>query len=173
MFHKLFQIFIWKLFIHYKKRVTMKNTESNKHQGIIKIYKKYQSSRKSIIKLEKALLQLKKDLNLSEVDFFNLHICIYEIFVNAVYHGNNIDPSKFVELFIETSNDSVKVMVIDQGKGFSLENVADPLSSENILRDSGRGIFIVKNYAKTFDFKLIPRGFCAILTFEFQKNNPP
>lgn len=125
------------------------------------VYKKYKSTRSSIRKLECELDSLRQKLNLTDADFFRLNICVTEIFVNAVYHGNKVDPDKYVEILIHADTQNVNVLVIDEGNGFSLSDVPDPIANENLLKDAGRGIFITKNYAKTINFKHSVRGFCV------------
>jgi serine/threonine-protein kinase RsbW len=129
------------------------------------LYNKFKSTRKSIDELEQILCSIRKKLFISEIDYYNIYLCIYELFINAVHHGNHIDISKYIELIIEKEDNKLIITTIDQGKGFLLEDIPNPLTIENILKDSGRGIFIMKNYATTINYKHSPRGFCSTITF--------
>ena len=71
---------------------------------------------------------------------------VREATVNAVLHGNNYDPAKRVEIVFERQPGRLQVTVRDQGKGFAAEDVPDPLAPENLLKQSGRGIFLMRAY---------------------------
>jgi serine/threonine-protein kinase RsbW len=77
-------------------------------------------------------------------------VAVRESVVNAIKHGNQGDESKrvVVEFTTVPSRDSEELVirVEDEGEGFDPENVADPLAPENILKSSGRGIFLIRNF---------------------------
>jgi serine phosphatase RsbU (regulator of sigma subunit)/anti-sigma regulatory factor (Ser/Thr protein kinase) len=73
-------------------------------------------------------------------------ICIFEMLTNAVVHGNQNDASKKVVVFYKITPISASMSVIDEGNGFDFENVPDPLSPENRMKDHGRGIFLMRHY---------------------------
>lgn len=125
------------------------------------IYKRYKSFRKSIEELDRDLNTWKQQFNMTEIDFFGFNMCMTEIFVNALYHGNKLDPNKYVELLIEADGNYLTVFIIDEGAGFALADVPDPTTEENLLKDYGRGIFITNNYARGLASKRTVRGFCV------------
>ena len=61
-------------------------------------------------------------------------------------HGNKLDPNKNVIVSINISDDELKVSIKDEGEGFDPESVPDPTKPENIMRDSGRGIHIMRSF---------------------------
>ena len=130
------------------------------------IHKKLRTTRKSIDDLIKIIYSLRYIANISEEDFYNIYLCVYELYVNAVFHGNKVNPAKYIELIIQYQNNSLKITVIDQGDGFALENVPDPLAEENLFKVTGRGIFIVNNYSKSIKYKHTFRGFNAVIQYE-------
>jgi len=71
---------------------------------------------------------------------------VREATVNAVLHGNAYDPAKRVEVVFGRQPGKLQVTVRDQGKGFDEEDVPDPLVPENLLKQSGRGIFLMRAY---------------------------
>jgi serine phosphatase RsbU (regulator of sigma subunit)/anti-sigma regulatory factor (Ser/Thr protein kinase) len=73
-------------------------------------------------------------------------ICIFEMLTNAIMHGNNGDTSKRVTVFYSVNTFSSTISVIDEGEGFDYNNLPDPLSPENIMKDHGRGVFLIRNY---------------------------
>ena len=79
-----------------------------------------------------------------------ISVAIRESVINAIKHGNRNDSSKRVfDEFETTKPDNVPELTIrvrDQGEGFEPEEVADPLAPENLLKSSGRGIFLIRNF---------------------------
>jgi serine/threonine-protein kinase RsbW len=66
--------------------------------------------------------------------------------VNAVLHGNAYDPEKKVHLDFERTKGDLVITIKDQGKGLDLGRIPDPLSPENLLKTSGRGIFLIRSF---------------------------
>lgn len=75
----------------------------------------------------------------------DIAICVTELVNNAMLHGNKSLPEKSVTVKIEHTNKSVSITVKDQGEGFNPDDIADPLAEENLMKEVGRGIFIVKS----------------------------
>ena len=77
-------------------------------------------------------------------------IAVRESVINAIKHGNRNDPAKrvFVEFLAERSPGAFEltIRVRDQGEGFDPASLPDPLAAENILKSSGRGIFLIRNF---------------------------
>ncbi len=89
-------------------------------------------------------------------------VAIRESVINAIKHGNRHDAAKhvFVE-FEATTTDLVpelSISVRDQGEGFEPEEVADPLAPENLLKSSGRGIFLIRNFMDDVKLQKVPEG---------------
>jgi serine/threonine-protein kinase RsbW len=94
-------------------------------------------------------------------------VAIRECVVNAIKHGNLHDVSKRVFVELETTDgaegQALIIRVRDQGAGFDLEEVADPLSEENLLRSSGRGIFLIRSFMDDVQLRRVPEGGMEIL----------
>jgi serine/threonine-protein kinase RsbW len=77
-------------------------------------------------------------------------VAVRECVVNAIKHGNRNDESKrvIVEFSPVPPHDpeELVIRVEDEGEGFDPEEIADPLAPENILKSSGRGIFLIRNF---------------------------
>ena len=71
---------------------------------------------------------------------------VREAAVNAVLHGNAYDPNKKVRVSFETTPDSMVITIADEGIGLKDVELPDPLSQENLLKQSGRGIFLIRAF---------------------------
>ncbi len=76
----------------------------------------------------------------------DLAISVSELVNNAIIHGNGFDESKEVDVRYVVSDAEIKIMVCDQGAGFEMTEVNSPIEDDNLLKEVGRGIFIVKNF---------------------------
>ena len=88
--------------------------------------------------------KLAKKLGFDEDTCDNLGIAVTEVVANAITHGNKKDKSKKVHIKFVYTNKVFKIHIRDEGTGFKPEEIANPLEPENIYKESGRGIFIVK-----------------------------
>ena len=75
-----------------------------------------------------------------------ISMAVREAAVNAVLHGNAYDPSKKVTLAFERTVRDLVITIRDQGKGIDLNAIPDPLAPENLLKTSGRGIFLIRSF---------------------------
>ncbi len=85
-------------------------------------------------------------------------IAIREAVANAIKHGNRQDPEKEVEVELAIVGDEAVIRVVDQGEGFDLQAVDDPLAPENLLKPNGRGIFYMKNFMDGIEYGSCPDG---------------
>ena len=88
-------------------------------------------------------------------DFISGYIglCVSESVNNAIYHGNKMDQNKHVTIFAECKNDWLTVEVADEGAGFNCDDLPDPTRTENLRKEGGRGLFIIRNLAEQISFK--------------------
>jgi len=89
--------------------------------------------------------ELLVELRVAEDSRHWIGLAVREAVSNAIRHGNEGDPEKRVGVRVELELDEVVVRVRDQGSGFDLDSVGDPLAPENLLKPSGRGIFYMRN----------------------------
>jgi len=75
----------------------------------------------------------------------NLFVALDEAFVNAVKHGNKFDSNKLVRISATVSKQEAKFTVEDQGEGFDVKNIPDPLDPQNLFKTSGRGVLFIYN----------------------------
>jgi len=82
-------------------------------------------------------------------------MAVRECMVNAVVHGNRYNKKKKVHLDLEPSSTGLTVVIGDEGEGFDINALPDPLSPDNLLRQSGRGLLLVRAFMD--DFQVQPR----------------
>ncbi len=85
-------------------------------------------------------------------DCFGVRLSLEEALVNAIKHGNRMDPDKKVYVACELTDDEVKVVIEDQGDGFKVEGVPDPTDDENLEKPSGRGIMLIRSFMTGFRY---------------------
>ena len=93
-----------------------------------------------------------------EDELGNISLAAREAAVNAVMHGNKQSPDKKVALSIELTGEALTIRVADQGPGFDPDSLPDPLAPENILRSSGRGIFLIRAFMDELKFRRLESG---------------
>ena len=79
-------------------------------------------------------------------EILNLGLAVREATINAIKHGNGLDPKKSVRVTFTFDDEGLEVAVRDRGKGFDPENVADPTLPENLYQPSGRGVLLMKAF---------------------------
>ncbi len=89
--------------------------------------------------------------NIDDSIIADIAICATEIANNGIIHGNKEDPEKTVTLDMDFSGNEVTITVTDQGNYFNPELVENPLDDKNLLREVGRGIFIVRSLMDRLD----------------------
>ena len=89
-------------------------------------------------------------------------VAVRESVINAIKHGNRNDATKHVFVEFETGVNAhvpeLAIRVRDQGEGFDPEAVANPLDPENLLKSSGRGIFLIRNFMDDVQLQRAPEG---------------
>jgi serine/threonine-protein kinase RsbW len=88
---------------------------------------------------------------------------VRESVTNAIQHGNKLDQSKRVDIGFEVGSDHLAISVRDQGAGFRVENLPNPLDPENLLKPSGRGIFYIRSFMDQVEFRTPTQGGTEIL----------
>jgi serine/threonine-protein kinase RsbW len=91
-----------------------------------------------------------------------IELTISESMINAIQHGNKSDPAKNATLKISSTGDSIEIIVEDQGTGFTLDKIADPTDTANLLKPSGRGILIIRSFMDEVDLTEREGGGCRL-----------
>jgi len=98
-----------------------------------------------------------------EDDVHKIGMAVREGVINAYNYGNSQQREKKIVLTVEFEGEKMVVHVTDEGPGFDLSQVPDPLAEENILRTSGRGIFLIKAFMDEFSVQRGPNGGAEIV----------
>jgi serine/threonine-protein kinase RsbW len=105
------------------------------------------SKQESITLLENLIEEISDKYNVSEDTFANMMTCLNEVVINAIVHGNKLDPSKKVIVNADIEGKRIIWTVTDEGAGFDYNNLPDPTAPENLESLTGRGVFIIKHLA--------------------------
>lgn len=104
-------------------------------------------------KVESLLNDLQSEIGFNDELYAKLMLTVSEAATNGIVHGNKQDPSKKVVLTAESDGSILTVTTKDEGEGFEPDEVDDPLAEENLLKPSGRGVFLMNEYADEVEYK--------------------
>lgn len=107
---------------------------------------------------ESICMRIAEASGFDEEDLHKIGMSVREGVINAYNYGNQQDRRKKIMLTIELSPETYTVRVLDQGKGFEVHTVPDPLAEENLLRTSGRGLFLMRAFMDVFEVRRGPGG---------------
>ena len=88
-----------------------------------------------------------------EDDLHKIGMSVRECMVNAVVHGNRYNARKKVHVMIQRSSDRLAIVIQDEGEGFDMAELPDPLANENLLRHSGRGLLLIQAFMDEFQIR--------------------
>lgn len=114
--------------------------------------------------VENAIDEVTSTIGIKQENYGKILVSTMEAVNNAILHGNNSNPDKFVNIDISFTNKDLKVKVIDEGQGFKPEEVPDPTISENIESLNGRGVFLMTQLADKIKYS--KKGNTVTMTFK-------
>jgi serine/threonine-protein kinase RsbW len=116
------------------------------------------STMDAVSEVEAAAEKFASEAGLDEDESFRLTMAVREAAVNAVLHGNDYDPSKQITAKFENTGKSLVITIADQGKGLDPDTLPDPTAPENLLRGTGRGIFLIRSLMDEVHFRQLHPG---------------
>jgi serine/threonine-protein kinase RsbW len=116
------------------------------------------STMESVAAVEAAAEKLAAKAGLDEDERYHVAMAAREAAVNAVLHGNEYDPAKRIAASFENTGDALVITISDQGKGLDPETLPDPRIPENLLRGTGRGIFLIRSFMDEVHFRQLHPG---------------
>lgn len=108
------------------------------------------STLESVDQAEDIVLREAREMGFDEDEQHHIGISLRECMVNAVVHGNKYNSRKKVRLVVSRTPERLEILVGDEGEGFEMEKVPDPLAEENLLRQSGRGVMMIQAFMDEF-----------------------
>ena len=116
------------------------------------------SSLQSVSMAEETAQLMAAKAGFDEDNCLKVSMAVREAAINAVLHGNAYDPRKKVTVAFENTGQALVITVTDQGKGLDVNSVPDPTSPENLLKQSGRGIFLMRAFMDEVRVRLLEPG---------------
>jgi serine/threonine-protein kinase RsbW len=112
----------------------------------------------SVSDVEAAADQLATEAGLDEDQRFHVAMSVREATINAVLHGNGYDSARHIDVSMENTGTALIFTIADQGQGFDPDHLPDPLAPENLLRGTGRGIFLIRSLMDEVHFRQLHPG---------------
>ena len=111
------------------------------------------STLQTVDSAEEKATSIATELGFSEDEVMQISMAVREAAVNAVLHGNAYAPDKKVTLSFERTPENLVITVSDQGAGIDLACIPNPLAPENLLKTSGRGIFLMRSFMDVVEIR--------------------
>lgn len=92
------------------------------------------------------------ELGWDECEVFKIHLALEEAVMNAIKHGNELDPNKKVSIECKVDGEQFHIEITDEGTGFDRSQVPDPTLEENLLKETGRGLMLIEKYMSDVEY---------------------
>ena len=129
---------------------------------------KLDSTLESVDVAEEMVKQFAEKSGFPEDEVHQIGMAVRESVINAVVHGNCYSSQKKVSVAVEATREKLIITIQDQGAGFGLEEIPNPLADENLLRKSGRGLFLIRAFMDELQVHRLGEGMEVVMT----KNSP-
>ena len=126
-------------------------------------YLEIESNPNTLIIVEEFVNYFAVEIGLDEEKINGLLLAVTEATTNAIIHGNKNNSLKLVRIYVDVENSTLKIRIKDEGKGFDPSLVPDPTNPENLLKDSGRGLYLMRVYMDEMNINVTPEGTETIL----------
>ena len=114
------------------------------------------STLESVDRAEVLVADMAVRIGFPEDEMHKLGMAVRESMVNAVVHGNRYNLKKKVHLTLDGTGDQLTVVITDEGDGFDFVNLPDPLAENNLLRQSGRGLLLMRAFVDEVSIRRAP-----------------
>lgn len=125
-----------------------------------------ESDPNNLITVEEFVNYFAKDLGLDNERFAALLLAVTEATTNAIIHANKCDVNKLVSVDVKVDKTKIFIKITDEGEGFDPSKIPDPTQPENLLKDSGRGVYLMRVYMDELKYNITPTGTETILTLK-------
>jgi len=120
----------------------------------------------NLITVEEFVNYFAKDLGLDNERLAALLLAVTEATTNAIIHANKCDVNKLVTVDVQVAKTKIIIKITDEGEGFDPSKIPDPTHPENLLKDSGRGVYLMRVYMDELNYNITPTGTETILTLK-------
>ena len=96
--------------------------------------------------VQERIIQSMETMSYSDKDVFGMRLALEEALVNAIKHGNGMDPNKQVHVTCHVDGVEARVTIRDEGPGFDPQEVPDPTDDDNLGKPGGRGIMLMRAF---------------------------
>lgn len=127
------------------------------------------SNPKYIGRVEPYLMKINACTPLDEIKMHKLMVSVTEAVNNAMIHGNKKSGTKKVRVISEILPGWLVVMIDDEGKGFRPDTLHNPLKEDNIMKESGRGVFLMRTLMDKVEFEVTKEGMEVRLWLDLNK----
>lgn len=110
------------------------------------------SDKTALSKIEPVLIKFKREFTVPDEKYYNIMIAVSEAVNNAISHGNKLDPAKKVHFDLIATAEKITITVRDEGEGFDPNDVADCTDPANLLKSSGRGVYLIRELMHDVDY---------------------
>ncbi len=117
-----------------------------------------ESTLESVNKAEQAAAEAAAKIGFDADECGRITMAVREATVNAVLHGNHYDPTKRVTVSFESAPNALTIVVRDEGSGLDPDTLPDPLAPGNLLKQSGRGVFLIRSFMDEVSFRSTSLG---------------
>lgn len=124
---------------------------------------------KEVAKVDPFLKKVNRSIRFGETQFHNLIVATTEAVNNSIAHGNNKDSNKLVTITAKVYKSFIKIKVHDEGEGVKPEDIPNPLDNKNLLKENGRGIFLMTQFMDSVTFKCNATGSEVIMKLRKKK----
>jgi len=131
-----------------------------------KYYLEIESTPNNLITVEEFVNYFSVELGLDQEKISGLLLAVTEATTNAIIHGNKNNKLKLVRIYVYVDGKTITIKIKDEGKGFDPTIVPDPTDPENLLKDSGRGLYLMRVYMDGLEYNKTPEGTETILTLK-------
>lgn len=122
-----------------------------------------ESNPNNLITVEEFVNYFAKDIGVNEEKMNGLMLSVTEATTNAIIHANKCDANKLVKISARIDNGKLIITVKDEGVGFDPARIPDPTEPDNLMKDSGRGVYLMRFYMDDLKYNVTPTGTETIL----------
>jgi serine/threonine-protein kinase RsbW len=128
----------------------------NPSEAVQPVETRLDSTLESVDRAEMLVLEIATRAGFPDDELHKVGMAVREAMVNAVVHGNRYNLKKKVHLSVDGGGDQLTIVITDEGEGFDFATLPDPLDEGNLLRQSGRGLLLMRAFVDEVSIRRAP-----------------